>query len=448
MTVIKHAEEMRQQTIATLLGEGRPLKRCLARSATRRDTPFPKSARPPAIVPHKASLFVPEPESQPPSPREEAALNVSDSVDVAPQTIPDEIGEVPQPNLESVMMEGKGDPASVEMPVAPGYPAVGPDPIKPSGPPIMAAQGVALSHSEPDSESAPPQEDLASSVGDRVEVVPRLNPEETIEAPRRDLEPVSTEVEGESHSQVPVAESGSRAAPTVAAPVEVSPHLDPDAASEVPEGDLEPVSTEVPGDSPSPVPEAESGPSAIATRTVTGVPAIELRNVSLSFESKRVLTSVSFVLGAGETLILLGVTGSGKSVLLKLMLGLLKPDERPGVDRGAGLGSPFRGQPSAPSQRMGIVFQEGALFDSLSVFDNVAYRLREEHVERRSCHRTARARGSALRGNGAGHRENALGTFRGNAASRGDCAHHCQQPLHHALRLPYRRARSRHQPHH
>ncbi len=110
------------------------------------------------------------------------------------------------------------------------------------------------------------------------------------------------------------------------------------------------------------------------------VPAIELRNVSLSFESKRVLTSVSFALGAGETLILLGVTGSGKSVILKLMLGLLKPDSGQVLIEGRDL-VPLSEDALQPLRsRMGIVFQEGALFDSLSVFDNVAYRLREEHL--------------------------------------------------------------------
>ena len=110
--------------------------------------------------------------------------------------------------------------------------------------------------------------------------------------------------------------------------------------------------------------------------------------------------SVSFTLGAGETLILLGVTGSGKSVLLKLMLGLLKPDGGQVLIEGQDLVPLSEASLQPIRQRMGIVFQEGALFDSLSVFDNVAYRLREEHVERRSRHRSARARGSALRGNG------------------------------------------------
>jgi len=108
--------------------------------------------------------------------------------------------------------------------------------------------------------------------------------------------------------------------------------------------------------------------------------AIELRDVSLSFESKRVLTNVSFVIEAGETLFLLGVTGSGKSVLLKLLLGLLKPDRGQVLIEGEDL-VPLSEASLAPLRRgMGIVFQEGALFDSLSVYENVAYRLREEHL--------------------------------------------------------------------
>jgi phospholipid/cholesterol/gamma-HCH transport system ATP-binding protein len=110
------------------------------------------------------------------------------------------------------------------------------------------------------------------------------------------------------------------------------------------------------------------------------IPAIELRSVSLSFGVKRVLTSISFVLGAGETLILLGVTGSGKSVLLKLMLGLLKPDGGQVLIEGQDLVPLSEASLQPLRMRMGIVFQEGALFDSLSVFENVAYRLREEHL--------------------------------------------------------------------
>jgi len=113
---------------------------------------------------------------------------------------------------------------------------------------------------------------------------------------------------------------------------------------------------------------------------MTATPCIELRKVSLSFDEKRVLLDVSFQLGSGETLILLGVTGSGKSVLLKLLLGLLKPDSGRVLVEGQDLSLLSESQLHPIRKRMGIVFQEGALFDSLSVYENVAYRLREEGV--------------------------------------------------------------------
>ncbi len=109
-------------------------------------------------------------------------------------------------------------------------------------------------------------------------------------------------------------------------------------------------------------------------------PAIELRDVSLAFDDKPVLKNISCVLAAGETLILLGETASGKSVLLKILVGLLKPDRGQVLIEGQDL-VPLPEQSLYPiRKRMGIVFQEGALFDSLSVYENVAYRLREEHV--------------------------------------------------------------------
>ncbi len=107
-------------------------------------------------------------------------------------------------------------------------------------------------------------------------------------------------------------------------------------------------------------------------------PAIELRKVSLSFDEKLVLSDVSFRVGRGETLVLLGVTGSGKSVLLKLILGLLKPDSGQVLIEGQDAVPLPETTLSSIRKRMGIVFQEGALFDSLSVYENVAYRLREE----------------------------------------------------------------------
>lgn len=117
-----------------------------------------------------------------------------------------------------------------------------------------------------------------------------------------------------------------------------------------------------------------------AERRVTEAPVIELRQVSLSFDEKQVLSGISFQVGRGETLVLLGVTGSGKSVLLKLILGLLKPDSGQVLIDGRDLVPVPESRLHAFRKRMGIVFQEGALFDALSVYENVAYRLREERA--------------------------------------------------------------------
>jgi len=109
--------------------------------------------------------------------------------------------------------------------------------------------------------------------------------------------------------------------------------------------------------------------------------AIEFQNVWLFFGEKPALSNVSFSVEHGETLILLGATGSGKSVILKLALGLLKADEGKVIVEGRDLGPVPENEMREIRQRMGIVFQEGALFDSLSVYENVAYRLREEGLK-------------------------------------------------------------------
>ncbi|HZP01305.1 MAG TPA: ATP-binding cassette domain-containing protein [Terriglobia bacterium] len=109
-------------------------------------------------------------------------------------------------------------------------------------------------------------------------------------------------------------------------------------------------------------------------------PDIQFQGVSLSFEEKVVLSEVSFQVARGETLVLLGVTGSGKSLILKLTLGLIKPDSGRILIGGEDIVPLPEERLHTFRRRMGIVFQEGALFDSLSVFENVAYRLREEGV--------------------------------------------------------------------
>jgi phospholipid/cholesterol/gamma-HCH transport system ATP-binding protein len=117
------------------------------------------------------------------------------------------------------------------------------------------------------------------------------------------------------------------------------------------------------------------------TAAVTERPAgsaIVFEDVHLSFEENAVLRGISFQLPFGETKALFGVAGSGKSTILKLALGLMRPDS----GRITVLGNEvteMREQELFPLRgRLGMVFQESALFDSLTVRENVAYRLMEE----------------------------------------------------------------------
>lgn len=109
------------------------------------------------------------------------------------------------------------------------------------------------------------------------------------------------------------------------------------------------------------------------------LPAIEFRNVSLSFDGKPVLTDISFRLEQGEMIFLTGVSGSGKSVLLRLAIGLLKPDTGQIFINGRQIEMLEESELLAiRGGLMGIVFQEDSLFTGLTVYENAAYRL-EEH---------------------------------------------------------------------
>jgi len=116
-------------------------------------------------------------------------------------------------------------------------------------------------------------------------------------------------------------------------------------------------------------------PVGIATETAS---AIVFQNVSLAFEDHQVLDDISFHLLQGETKAIFGVAGAGKSIILKLALGLIKPD----AGRIWVLGEEVSALPEEQlfelRRRIGMVFQESALFDSLTVRDNVAFRLIEE----------------------------------------------------------------------
>jgi phospholipid/cholesterol/gamma-HCH transport system ATP-binding protein len=108
--------------------------------------------------------------------------------------------------------------------------------------------------------------------------------------------------------------------------------------------------------------------------------AIIFEDVSIGFEDLAVLNGVSFELKRGETKVIMGVAGSGKSTILKLCLGLLKPDSGHIYVLGHDITTMTEEELFDLRSKVGIVFQESALFDSLNVRDNVAFRLVEEHL--------------------------------------------------------------------
>jgi len=118
--------------------------------------------------------------------------------------------------------------------------------------------------------------------------------------------------------------------------------------------------------------------TAAATEAHSGF-AIVFEDVWLAFEENEVLRGVSFRLPYGETKALFGVAGSGKSTILKLALGLLKPDAGRIIVLGNDIVQMREEELFALRGKIGMVFQESALFDSLTVSENVAYRLMEEH---------------------------------------------------------------------
>jgi phospholipid/cholesterol/gamma-HCH transport system ATP-binding protein len=106
--------------------------------------------------------------------------------------------------------------------------------------------------------------------------------------------------------------------------------------------------------------------------------ALVFENVDLAFENKVILDGISFRVAHGETKAIFGVAGSGKSTILKLGLGLLKPDAGRIVVLGQDITNMGEDELFDLRRRVGIVFQESALFDSLTVRENVAFRLLEE----------------------------------------------------------------------
>jgi phospholipid/cholesterol/gamma-HCH transport system ATP-binding protein len=123
-------------------------------------------------------------------------------------------------------------------------------------------------------------------------------------------------------------------------------------------------------------------PSIAASSAMTAAPPVAdpvtFEDVAIGFEDKQVLDGISFRLPKGETKAIFGTAGSGKSTLLKLALGLLRPDRGRIYTLGQDVTEMKEEDLFELRRRVGIVFQESALFDSLTVRENVAFRLYEE----------------------------------------------------------------------
>lgn len=119
-------------------------------------------------------------------------------------------------------------------------------------------------------------------------------------------------------------------------------------------------------------------PASPRTTEPSGDSVIEFDNVSIAFEENKVLEDISFKVRRGETKVILGVAGTGKTLILKLALGLLRPDSGRITVLGEEVTSMKEQDLFALRRQVGMVFQESALFDSLTIRENVAYPLIEQ----------------------------------------------------------------------
>ncbi len=108
-------------------------------------------------------------------------------------------------------------------------------------------------------------------------------------------------------------------------------------------------------------------------------PKIEVRDISKSFDGELALDGVSLRVSRGESVVLIGGSGAGKTLLLKVILGLVHPDEGDVLIDGVNTTNLSPGDRMEFMQRFGVLFQRSALFDSMAVWENVAFRLLQEH---------------------------------------------------------------------
>ena len=122
-------------------------------------------------------------------------------------------------------------------------------------------------------------------------------------------------------------------------------------------------------------------PAEQTTTIVPGEPLIAFKDVRIGFDEGDVLRGISFEVWPGETKVLLGESGSGKTVLMKMAAGLMRPDSGRIWVMGQDLSEMPERELLDFRRHIGFVFQEGALFDSLTVEENVAFRLMEENMD-------------------------------------------------------------------
>jgi phospholipid/cholesterol/gamma-HCH transport system ATP-binding protein len=125
---------------------------------------------------------------------------------------------------------------------------------------------------------------------------------------------------------------------------------------------------------------ANENPERDQKTSVANHPLVDARNVSVAFGDQRILADISLSIERGQTVAIIGESGCGKTVFVKTLVGLIKPTSGSMFFDGQSLNDSSSKQLASIRARMGFVFQNAALFDSMSIFDNVAFPLRQNEV--------------------------------------------------------------------